>query len=156
MVADLDLQPNGACNSGIKAIYAHDLKAALGDLSHRMRYSEKGIDAAANAIAADMTHPLTGNMICAGTTSGVRDACNGDSGGPLFMTVAGGPVQVGVVSWGEGPADGSAACGHKDAYGIYTRLANYTAWIDEKMKTKAPAPEKPKAGLGTAQKPKSP
>ncbi|ESY89009.1 hypothetical protein NKI51_24830 [Mesorhizobium australicum] len=57
MVADLDLQPNGACNSGIKAIYAHDLKAALGDLSHRMRYSEKGIDAAANAIAADMTHP---------------------------------------------------------------------------------------------------
>ncbi|QPC90835.1 serine protease [Mesorhizobium sp. INR15] len=156
MVADLDLQPNKACNSGIKAIYAHDLKAALGDLSHRMRYSEKGIDAAANAIAADMTDPLTNNMICAGTTSGVRDACNGDSGGPLFMTGAGGPVQVGIVSWGEGPADGSAACGHKDAYGIYTRLANYTGWIETKMKTPAPAPDKPKAGLGTAQKPATP
>ncbi|OBQ59220.1 serine protease [Mesorhizobium erdmanii] len=156
MVADLELQPNSACNSGIKAIYAHDLKAALGDLSHRMRYSEKGIDAAANAIAADMTDPLTSNMICAGTTSGVRDACNGDSGGPLFMTGAGSPVQVGVVSWGEGPADGSAACGHKDAYGIYTRLANYSSWIEAKMKTPAPAPEKPKAGLGTAQKPKTP
>ncbi|MER9997521.1 trypsin-like serine protease [Mesorhizobium sp. M0051] len=156
MVADLDLEPNTACNSGIKAIYAHDLKAALGDLSHRMRYSEKGIDAAANAIAADMTDPLTGNMICAGTTSGVRDACNGDSGGPLFMTGTGGRVQVGVVSWGEGPADGSAACGHKDAYGIYTRLANYTGWIEAKMKTSAPAPAKPKAGLGTAQKPKTP
>jgi secreted trypsin-like serine protease len=156
MVADLDLQPNQACNTGIKAIYAHDLKAALGDLSRRMRYSEKGIDAAANAIAADMTDPLTGNMICAGTTSGVRDACNGDSGGPLFMTGADGPVQVGVVSWGEGPADGSAACGHKDAYGIYTRLANYTGWIETKMKTSAPAPAKPKPGLGTAQKPKTP
>ena len=107
-----------------------------------MRYSEKGIDAAANAIAADMTDPLTSNMICAGTTSGVRDACNGDSGGPLFMTGADGPVQVGVVSWGEGPADGSAACGHKDAYGIYTRLANYTGWIEAKMKTPAPAPRK--------------
>ena len=156
MVADLDLQPNSACNSGIKAIYAHDLKAALGDLSHRMRYSEKGIEAAANAIAADMTDPLTGNMICAGTTSGVRDACNGDSGGPLFMTGPGGPVQVGVVSWGEGPADGSAACGHKDAYGIYTRLANYAGWIQEKMKNPAPDPQAPKAGLGTAERPKAP
>jgi secreted trypsin-like serine protease len=156
MVADLDLQPNSACNSGIKAIYAHDLKAALGDLSHRMRYSEKGIEAAANAIAADMTDPLTGNMICAGTTSGVRDACNGDSGGPLFMTGPGGPVQVGVVSWGEGPADGSAACGHKDAYGIYTRLANYAGWIQEKRKNPAPDPQAPKAGLGTAERPKAP
>jgi len=156
MVADLDLEPNTTCNSGIKDIYARDLKAALGDLSHRMRYSEKGIDAAANAIAADMTDPLTGNMICAGTTSGERDACNGDSGGPLFMTGADGPVQVGVVSWGEGPSDGSAACGHKNAYGIYTRLANYAEWIDAKMKSTAPAPAAPKAGLGTAQKPTKP
>ncbi|AZV20068.1 trypsin-like serine protease [Mesorhizobium sp. M7A.F.Ce.TU.012.03.2.1] len=147
MVVDLDLQPNQACNSGIKAIYARDLKAALGDLSRRMRYSEKGIDAAANAIAADMTDPLTGNMICAGTTSGVRDACNGDSGGPLFMTGAEGPVQVGVVSWGEGPADGSAACGHKEAYGIYTRLANYTGWIEAKMKTSGEVPAVLLAGL---------
>lgn len=71
------------------------------------------------------------------------------------MTGTGGPVQIGVVSWGEGPADGSAACGHKDAYGIYTRLANYTGWIETKMNS-APAPAKPKAGLGTAQKPKTP
>ena len=150
----LDLEPSAACNSGIKSIYAHDLKAALGDLSHRMRYSEKGINAAANAIAADMSDPLTGNMICAGTDSGERDACNGDSGGPLFMTGAEGPVQVGVVSWGEGPSDGTAACGHKNAYGIYTRLANYTGWIEEKMKTAAPAvAAAPKAGLGTAKKP---
>ena len=67
MVADLDLEPSATCNSGIKSIYARDLKAALSDLSRRMRYSEKGIDAAANAIAADMSDPLTNNMICAGT-----------------------------------------------------------------------------------------
>lgn len=154
MVADLDLQPNAACNSGIKDIYAHDLKLALGELALRMRYSERGIEAAANAIAADMSDPLTGNMICAGTASGERDACNGDSGGPLFLTGADGPVQIGVVSWGEGPADGTASCGHKNAYGIYTRLANYTGWIEEKMKT--PAPATPKAGAGTAQKPAKP
>jgi len=153
MVADLDLEPNAVCNSGIKDIYARDLKAALDGLSRRMRYSEKGIDAAANAIAADMSDPLTNNMLCAGTASGVRDACNGDSGGPLFVTGADGPVQVGVVSWGEGPSDGTAACGHKNAFGIYTRLANYTGWIDEKMKTPAPAPAAPKPGLGTAKKP---
>lgn len=154
MVADLDLQPNSACNAGIKEIYARDLKAALGDLSRRMRYSSKSIEAAANAIAADMSDPLTDNMICAGTTSGERDACNGDSGGPLFMTAADGPTQVGVVSWGEGPTDGTAACGHKKAYGIYTRLANYTGWIDAKMKT--PAPENAGGALGTAQKQANP
>ncbi|MER8581302.1 trypsin-like serine protease [Mesorhizobium sp. M1423] len=155
MVADLDLQPNATCNSGIKAIYGHDLKAALGELARRMRYSERGIEAAANAIAADMADPLTSNMICAGTASGERDACNGDSGGPLFIIGADGPVQVGVVSWGEGPADGGAACGHKNAYGIYTRLANYTGWIEDKMKTAAPVAAAPKA-LGTAQKPATP
>ncbi|ANT53643.1 S1 family serine peptidase [Mesorhizobium amorphae] len=153
MVADLDLEPNTTCNTGIKDIYARDLKAALSDLARRMRYSARGIDAAANAIAADMSDPLTGNMICAGTASGERDACNGDSGGPLFMTGADGPVQVGVVSWGEGPADGTTACGHKNAYGIYTRLANYTGWIEEKMNGPAAAPAAPKPGAGTAKKP---
>lgn len=148
MVADLDLEPNSACNAGIKEIYAKDLKSALGDMAGRMRYSEKGIEAGATAIAADMADPLTDNMICAGTTSGVRDACNGDSGGPLFTAGSEGPVQVGIVSWGEGPYDGGAACGHKNAYGVYTRLANYAPWVEEKMKTPAP-----KTGNGTAQKP---
>jgi secreted trypsin-like serine protease len=105
-------------------------------------------------------------MICAGTTSGARDACNGDSGGPLFVAGKDGPEQIGIVSWGEGPSDGTAACGHKDAYGIYTRLGNYVSWIDAKMNSAAPAPEpapapapapdQPKQpALGTAQKPKS-
>jgi secreted trypsin-like serine protease len=165
MVADLDLEPNAACNKGIKSIYAADLKVALGNMAGRMRYSEKGIEAGAEAIAADMRDPLTDNMICAGTTSGQRDACNGDSGGPLFVAGKDGPEQIGIVSWGEGPSDGTAACGHKDAYGIYTRLGNYASWIEAKMNTAAPAPapaaepapapEQPKPGLGTAQKPKS-
>jgi secreted trypsin-like serine protease len=80
-----------------------------------------------------MGDPLTGNMLCAGEADGARDACNGDSGGPLFTMVDGKPVQVGVVSWGEGPIDAEASCGHANAYGIYTRLANYTDWINGKM-----------------------
>ena len=132
MEAQIDLQPNQACNTGIKEIYARDLNRILGDFSTRMRYSEAGIAEATKAIAATMGDPLTANMLCAGIKDGARDACNGDSGGPLFAMQNGKPVQVGIVSWGEGPMDGGAACGHENAYGIYTRLANYKSWVAAK------------------------
>lgn len=159
MQADLDLQPNAACNAGIKDIYARDLGVVLRQLGARMRYAEDGVSEGAAAITKHMRDPLTANMICAGTTTGQRDACNGDSGGPLFMIGADGPEQVGVVSWGEGPFDAEAACGHKNAFGVYTRLANYGDWIAAKMGTAAPAAPAPAedgsvgAGTGTLQKP---
>jgi secreted trypsin-like serine protease len=133
MQADIELFPNAACNAGIKDIYAKDLGGILRELAGRMRYSEAAVDEATKAIAATMRDPLTPNMLCAGVQSGARDACNGDSGGPLFTVKDGQPVQVGIVSWGEGPMDGGAACGHANAYGIYTRLANYTGWVKAKM-----------------------
>jgi secreted trypsin-like serine protease len=98
-----------------------------------MRFSKKGIDNAIQAIAADMTDPLTANMICAGMATGARDACNGDSGGPLLVADKDGVTQIGVVSWGEGPASASAACGHANAYGVYARVSNYLDWIKSKM-----------------------
>jgi len=133
MQADIQLQPNAACNAGIKQIYARDLGAILRQLAPRMRYSPAAVEEATKAIVATMRDPLTANMLCAGLQSGARDACNGDSGGPLFSMQDGKPLQVGVVSWGEGPMDGSAACGHANAYGIYTRVANYDAWIKAQM-----------------------
>ena len=78
-----------------------------------------------------MGDPLTDNMICAGTESGARDACNGDSGGPLFVQQDDGLTQVGIVSWGDGPLDAEVACGHKNAYGVYTRVSHYSDWIKE-------------------------
>lgn len=129
MEAELDLQPNAACNEGIRAIYARDLENILRNFAPRMMYSDAGISAATQSIVGTMSDRLTANMICAGTTSGVRDACNGDSGGPLFVEKAGGVEQIGVVSWGEGPMDAAAACGHENAYGVYTRVANYKDWI---------------------------
>ena len=132
MEAELDLQPNAACNEGIRAIYARDLEMILRNFAPRMMYSETGISAATKSIVDTMSDRLTANMICAGTTTGVRDACNGDSGGPLFVEKAGGVEQIGVVSWGEGPMDAAAACGHENAYGVYTRVANYKDWIAEK------------------------
>ena len=158
MEAEIELQPNDACNAGIKAIYARDLGVALRQLSGRMRYTEDGVSEGIAAVAKFMRDPLTDNMICAGTTSGQRDACNGDSGGPLFVIGEKGPEQIGVVSWGEGPFDANAACGHANAYGVYTRLSNYKDWLAAKMASAPPA--KPDAGgtvgagSGTLQKPK--
>ncbi|MFN3546145.1 MAG: S1 family serine peptidase [Mesorhizobium sp.] len=136
MQADLELFPNQACNAGIKEIYARDLKLVLSDYGRRMRITENGIDEATKLIAQTMRDPLTPNMICAGIPSGARDACNGDSGGPLFMTGEGGPVQVGIVSWGEGPLDSNIACGHENAYGVYTRVSSVRDWISEKSGVK--------------------
>ena len=129
MQADLKLFPISACNAGIKEIYAKDLDIVLRSFAPRMRYSDAAVATATQAIVATMTDPLTGNMICAGETTGERDACNGDSGGPLFVKNGDDLTQVGVVSWGEGPMDQGAACGHANAYGVYTRLGNYKDWI---------------------------
>lgn len=129
MEAEIELQPNAACNAGIRNIYAGDLEMILRNFAPRMMYSDAGISAATKSIVDTMGDRLTANMICAGTTDGVRDACNGDSGGPLFAETADGVTQIGIVSWGEGPMDAAAACGHANAYGVYTRIANYKDWI---------------------------
>lgn len=133
MEAEIELTANAACNAGMKEIYARDLDMILQAYAPRLRYSVAAVSDATKEIVASMSDPLTGNMLCAGTTDGARDACNGDSGGPLFAVEDGKPVQVGIVSWGEGPMDAEAACGHANAYGVYTRLANYRDWVAQKM-----------------------
>jgi secreted trypsin-like serine protease len=138
MEAELDLTTNQACNDGFKEIYAYDLGLILGDWATRMKYSDASIKQATAALTATMGDSLTDNMICAGVTSGARDACNGDSGGPLFAINGDKRTQVGIVSWGEGPLDANAACGHKNAYGVYTRLGNYVDWVKATMEKNPP------------------
>lgn len=132
MQAEVEVEPNEACNTGMKAIYRQDLANLLRDFSPRLRITGEGIEAATAAIAPNMGDPLTENMLCAGTETGVRDACNGDSGGPLFTTGDGGPALIGIVSWGDGPLDSDVACGHQNAFGVYTRVSRYLDWITEK------------------------
>jgi secreted trypsin-like serine protease len=132
MQVDIDVTTNEACNAGIKEIYAKDLGNILRSWAPRLRLPDAAIDAATTSMASSMSDPLTANMLCAGIKEGGRDSCSGDSGGPLFMKDGNKLTQIGVVSWGEGPLDAAAPCGHANAYGVYTRLSNYLDWIKSK------------------------
>jgi secreted trypsin-like serine protease len=67
---------------------------------------------------------IQASMLCAGYPQGGRDACVGDSGGPLMVQQNGVYRQIGIVSQGEG-------CAMPGKYGIYTRVANYASWIQQ-------------------------
>ena len=68
---------------------------------------------------------ITDRMICAGYPAGKKDACFGDSGGPLFVKDAntGLNVLVGVVSWGEG-------CARPNNLGVYSKVNSVASWIE--------------------------
>jgi len=80
-------------------------------------------------------YSITQQMICAAEANnlGGKDACGGDSGGPMITKETGSsgtvPGQnyelIGVVSWGNG-------CALKDYPGVYARVTTLMDWIQEK------------------------
>ncbi|MDM7950369.1 serine protease [Hydrogenophaga sp.] len=63
---------------------------------------------------------LPPNVICAGALN--RDACRGDSGGPLYRRQGNSAILLGVVSFGDG-------CGRADKPGVYVAVHAYADWI---------------------------
>uniref|UniRef100_A0A670Z5C6 t-plasminogen activator n=1 Tax=Pseudonaja textilis TaxID=8673 RepID=A0A670Z5C6_PSETE len=70
---------------------------------------------------------VTENMLCAGDTRQLHDACKGDSGGPLVCLNDGRMRLIGIISWGVG-------CGTKNTPGVYTRVVRYLNWIQENIR----------------------
>ncbi|XP_031464690.1 coagulation factor XI-like [Phasianus colchicus] len=63
--------------------------------------------------------------ICAGYDEGGKDACKGDSGGPLSCRHEEVWYLVGITSWGEG-------CARPRQPGVYTKVVEFSDWILEK------------------------
>ncbi|ELU18750.1 hypothetical protein CAPTEDRAFT_147240, partial [Capitella teleta] len=69
---------------------------------------------------------ITSDMLCAGPEDGTRDACVGDSGGPLICEDPQGSdrwFQVGVASWNIG-------CGVPGYPGVYAKVSAFESWIE--------------------------
>ncbi|XP_059783096.1 vitamin K-dependent protein C isoform X3 [Balaenoptera ricei] len=75
-----------------------------------------------NVCVLAMQNKISENMLCAGILGDPRDACEGDSGGPMVVSFRGTWFLVGLVSWGEG-------CGRLNNYGVYTKVSRYLDWI---------------------------
>lgn len=74
-------------------------------------------------------------FVCAGGEG--RDACAGDSGGPLIIEHRGEPIQVGLVAHGE-------PCGAwSSTIGAYTSVTAYRSWIDTVIDAAASTEPKP-------------
>ncbi len=67
--------------------------------------------------------PITTNMLCAGDLLGGEDTCQGDSGSPLMVVQDDEVRLAGLVSWGAG-------CAKVDTYGVYTRVSQFSKWIE--------------------------
>ncbi len=92
-----------------------------------------------NAQASTVWSSIPSTDIMAGYLNGNKDACNGDSGGPLAVPLYGEYKLAGIVSWG------STSC---NTYGAYTKVSAFESWIALKTGITAFSPSSP-AGPST-------
>ncbi|XP_055635644.1 serine protease snake-like [Toxorhynchites rutilus septentrionalis] len=70
------------------------------------------------------------HQLCIGSIRGGKDTCQGDSGGPIQLITGSNECiyhVIGVTSLGSG------ACGIGRSAAVYTRVASYVDWIEERV-----------------------
>lgn len=137
METDLEIVPNATCNRGMAEQTKRDMGSFLMSMGESNRIPQDKLEQAYEILISNLGDSLSGNMICAGVSTGERTSCNGDSGGPLMVRQADGNwLQVGIVSWGRVPLSGgnNSRCGHPELFGVYTRLSNYYDWIGQQLR----------------------
>ena len=75
------------------------------------------------SVASVVWRDIPDNFIMAGYRSATKDACSGDSGGPMVVSVSGEYRQAGIVSWG------SSLC---NTYSGFTQVSAFIPWIETK------------------------
>src|SRR5262249_33103033 len=128
---EMDILDRAECNA---SIIAYRKGNALAELLRQARasfaLSDGVVQQVRSVVESNVGRVVTDNMICSGRLQTQRDTCQGDSGGPLFVKGADGKFTlVGLTSWGE-------LCGvsEKGLYGIYTRVARFSAWVQQTAK----------------------
>lgn len=128
---EMDILDPGMCNASITT---YRKSAALAELLRKAQVqfglADGVVQQVRTIVEGNVGKIITENMICSGRVQTQRDTCQGDSGGPLFVKGADGKFNlVGVTSWGE-------LCGVSDKglFGIYARVARYTAWVQQTAK----------------------
>ena len=130
METDIDIFPNATCNAGMAEQTKRDLGGFLLSAGEANRIPMANLEAAYAILIQEIGPALSDGMVCAGTPSGQRTMCNGDSGGPLMVKQSDGNwLQVGIVSWNRSPIGSDQKCGHESLFGVYTRVSKHFDWI---------------------------
>ena len=130
---------DGATAPGVLAtVSGWGLTRVIPDKDYATTLQAAELPIVSNETAATVWGSIDSSILMAGYRFGGKDACSGDSGGPLTVDVDGEPKLAGIVSWG------SSNC---NTYGGYTRVSSYLDWIYDN--TGIPRPAKLSAPLGT-------
>ncbi|GAA3867154.1 serine protease [Saccharothrix violaceirubra] len=103
----------GAAYTGPATVHGWGRTGELAPASRVLRAVDVPVLDDGTCRKADSVHNPA-KMLCAGYPEGGKDACEGDSGGPIVQDGA----LIGVVSYGRG-------CARPGEPGVYTRLAAY-------------------------------
>ncbi|KAK2718455.1 serine proteinase stubble-like [Artemia franciscana] len=105
----------GITQEGLRFVYPETLQAVSVKIINNGQcqswYTRRGYD-----------YRIHTEMVCAGFREGGKDACTGDSGGPLMLEDRGRWTLVGIVSWG-------IPCAHPLLPSVYHRVSATIDWI---------------------------